>query len=191
MDPLTGLAIGTTVFNAGSALFGKSKQAKQQRKYNRWLDEQQTKLDAWYGKEKNTSYLDTAEGQNIYNGFRKLLKENDMRVDNSLVKTGGSTEAKLASKGKAQETMGNVAAQMSANDTVRKQQLDSQYISQRNHLQELRGGNMQGAITGASNTADNAMGALSGGLQTIFTSQAANKQRANNTNPNNTETLLA
>lgn len=190
MDPLTGLAIGTTLFNVGSSLFGKSEQARQQRKYNRWLDGQQTKLDAWYGKEKNTSYLDTAEGQNIYNGFRKLLKENDRRVDNSLVKTGGSTEAKLASKGKAQETMGNVAAQMSANDTGRKQQLDSQYISQSNHLQELRGGNMQGAITGASNTANNAMGALSGGMQTIFTSLAANK-RANNTNPNNTETLLA
>jgi hypothetical protein len=195
MDPITGLAIGTTVFNLGASLFGKSQQAKAQRKYNRWLDGQQTKLDAWYNQEKNTKYMDTAEGQSTYNGLRRLLRENDQRVDNTLVKTGATTEAKLAQKEKAQETMASATSQMAAQDTVRKQNLTNQYQNQSNSLRAMRAGNMQGSISGASNTADNAMGALSGGLQTIFTGLASAKKpnaaTGQTIESNNNEQLLA
>ena len=170
MDPLTIGAIATGAVNLGTALFGKSQEAKKQRAYNNWLDKQQSQLDTWYNKEKNTKYLDTAEGSHMYNGMRRLLKERSNMVDNSLVKTGGSAEAKIAANAQAHETLANAAGNMSAKDTQRKQDLNTQYISQNNYLKQLRAGNMQSAIAGSANTGNNAMGALSGSITSIFES---------------------
>lgn len=176
MDPLTIAAIGTTGINLVSGLLGKSAQAKKQRKHNQWLDNQQTQLDAWYNKEKNTKYLDTAEGQGIYQGMRRLLKENGNRVDNTLVKTGGTTESRLAANEQANQTLASTASNMAATDTTRKQNLNSQYQGQSGQLRSLRGSNMQSDIAGSANTSANALGALSGGLQTIFSGLASAKK---------------
>lgn len=176
--PLLAIAAGaSTAIDLGSAIFGKTRQAKKQRAYNRWLDRQQTKLDAWYNKEKNTKYLDTAEGSQVYNGMRKLLKDRSNMVDNSLVKTGGTTESKLAANQQANDTLSTTANSLAAQDTARKQHLSSQYNSQNGQIQNMRAGNMQAGIAGSSNTFNNAVSSLGGSMTSLFT-EIASKRKA-------------
>lgn len=170
MDPMTIAAIGSTAINLGTAIYGKRKQAKEQRKYNQFLDSQQSKLDGWYAKEKATKYLDTADGQHIYQGMKRMLKENNNRVDNTLVKTGATAESSIAAKQQAQDSLASTASELASKDTAMKQDLNTQYQTQAGTLRSLRIGNMQSAIDGAKNTGDNAMGAMGGSLTSLFSS---------------------
>lgn len=170
MDPMTIAAIGSTAINLGTALFGSNKAAKRQKAYEKWIDKQQSQLDNWYNKEKNTKYLDTAEGSQIYNGMRNLLKERSNMVDNTLVKTGGTTEAKLAANEQAHQTLAKTAGNMAATDTARKEHLNTQYINQSDYFRKLRAGNHKAGIQGSTNTTNNALGALGGSITSIFES---------------------
>ena len=175
MGPLLIPAISTGI-SLKSAFSGKNKQAREQRRYNNWLNNQQRKLDNWYRKENNIDFIDTASGQSQYNGLKRMLKENNERVDNTLVKTGATTESQLAAKEQAHNTLAEATNQMAAQDTHRKQYLSNTYMSQNNVLRGLRGDNYRAAIDGGANTADNGMSSLGNGLSSLFDSLSTLKK---------------
>lgn len=169
MAPPLAIPIVSSALGAVGSFIGMNQQAKKQRAYERWIKKQQGKLDAWYGKESNTDYIDTAEGQSQYQGLRRMLKENTNRVDNTLIKTGATAESNLAAKEQANETLADATSQMAAQGTQRKNYLTSVYQNQSAKLRGLKSGNMQAGIEGGGNLASNGMGVLSNGLQSLFT----------------------
>lgn len=133
--------IGTAVGIAGS-IFGKSKEASQRRKMDKFVDTQSKNLESWYKKESNTGYLDTAEGSSQYQGLRNMLRENTNRVDESTVKTGGTAESNLAAKGSANKTLADGTRQMAAMGTQRQMTLRNIYQDQKNSYDQMKMGSM-------------------------------------------------
>ena len=161
-------AILGTGIGAVQAGIGAYQQGQRQRKYDKWLDGQQTNLDKWYQKENSTQMLDTSEGQSAYQGLKRLLRDNSKRVDNSLVKTGGTAESALAQKQQTNNTLADGMSQISAQGTQRKSQLQNMYMQQNNYLRNMKANNMQASIEGSANMMANGGDTLAGGLANLF-----------------------
>lgn len=154
--PLPALAIGGALVGTGASIFGKHKEAQAQRKFDRWVSDQSNKLEAWYAKESNTDYLDTAEGKSISEGLKKTLKENSKRTKEGAIKTGGSHEAEVASKEQAYESLGDSFRKIAGMGTQRKENLRREYMGQKQNLDNLRMGRMKQEADSWSTFANNA-----------------------------------
>lgn len=150
------LAIGGALVGTGASIFGKSKEAQARRKFDKWVTNQSNKLESWYAKEKNTDYLDTAEGKSISEGLKKTLKDQSKKRKEGAIKTGGSHEAEVASKEKAYESLGDSFRKLAGMGTQRKANLRREYMQQKSNLDNIKMGNMQGKANSWSTFANNA-----------------------------------
>lgn len=155
---VTGIGAGVSL---GASIYGKHREAKERRRLNRFINQQSENLENWYRKESNTNYLDTAEGQSQYQGLRRMLRENTNRVDNSLVKAGGTAEAGVAARESAGKTVADATRQMAGMGTNRQMTLRNIYQGQKNSYDAMKMGAMQGKADAWSTFANNAGGVAS------------------------------
>lgn len=164
--------VGAGLGLAGS-IFGKSKEARERRRLNRFIDTQSKNLDTWYKNESNLNYLDTAEGQSQYQGLKRMLRDNSKRVDNSLIKTGATAESNIAAKESINQTIGDATRQMAGMGTQRQMRLRDIYDNRKSQYDNMKMGMMQARADSWSTFANNAaetmgdwlgIGTESGGL---------------------------
>jgi hypothetical protein len=156
LGALGALSIGGSVLGTGASIFGKVKEAKARSRFDNWVKGQSNKLEAWYAKERNTDYLDTAEGKSISSGLKKTLKDQINREKEGAIKTGGSHEAEVATKEQAFESLGDSYRKLAGLGTQRNENLRRSYLQQKSNLDSMKAGNMQNTANAWSTFANNA-----------------------------------
>lgn len=166
----------------GGGIFAKNQEAKRRRSMNQWIDQQSAEAKSYFDRESNTDYVDTAEGSSAVQGLRKMLRENNNRVDNSSIQTGATHESKLAAKEQANDTLASGMSQIAALGGQRKNNLRQQYLTQKANLDGLKYQSMGAAANASGNVASNLFGmgtqALSsfgadGGFKGLFKKKTA------------------
>lgn len=153
--------IGMIASAAGSVagmiggLMGKRQEAKRRRRMDRWIDSKQQEAKAFYDREANTDMLDTAEGASKMQALRKMLREQNKMVDNSVIQNGGTAESALAAKEQANAALGDGMAQIAALGGQRKDQLRGEYMAQKGNFDSMKFSNQQAAADASGNSASN------------------------------------
>ena len=130
-----------------SSLYGGSKAAKEARKARRMLAEQEAKEKAWYERRYNQDYADTAAGQRLLTQARDFAKSNWKKAEGTNRVTGG-TDARIAqAKEAGTKMMGDTISQIAANDTARKDAIDTKHLA----IQNQKAANITDAAQNASN----------------------------------------
>lgn len=154
---LAGVGAGVSLL---ASIYGKSREARERRRLNRFIDQQSADLSDWFRKESGTQVLDTAEGQSLYQGLRRTMRDSINRVDNRLVRGGGTAESRVASQQAMGETLAGATRQMAGIGTQRRNQLMNVYQTRKDRLNAMRMGSMQGQADAWSTFANNAASSL-------------------------------
>ncbi len=124
---LAGASLATSIFGGASA-------AKHQREAERRLANEKAANEAWYNRHYNTSYVDTAGGQNMIRMAKDFARENWKKAAGAAA-VGGGTDAEVAeAKIQGNKMVGNAIAQMAATDTARKDNVDATYRARQSQL---------------------------------------------------------
>lgn len=150
------------------SIFGASKAARERRRQMRALQKNESEEKAWYDKAYNTDYLDTKAGQNLLRRAQEVQDNYIRKADGSAAVGGGTAASVAMAKEAANRTMGNTIANIGANDTARKQQVEDQHRQNRNEINKQRADlSYQAAIntTTAAQNMSNAMMSAAGMLE--------------------------
>jgi len=177
-------AIISLILSAAGMLGGTAMSAAANKKYDKFLDKRQTKLDNWYNKEYNTNYLDTDEAKATMQILRNRLDEQQKASSQANAMRGASDEAALASVTEGQKVMADTGLGLAAKGTERKDNIQTSYMNQDYNLAGMKAQNMLNKSQNYSNLVSNA-GNLMGSALTVGTNngQAAANAVANPTTP--------
>ncbi|UKK52169.1 hypothetical protein L6472_06195 [Prevotella sp. E13-17] len=112
-----------------SSIFGGAKSAKAAREQARMIANEKAKLEAERLRKQNEDYLDTAAGQNL---MRIARQERDKmwKREQGAAAVGGATDAAVAmAKEQGNNMIADTVANIAAQDTARKDNIDASYRS--------------------------------------------------------------
>ena len=141
-------------FLGGSAASSAAKEAEKRQRA------MEAKEDAWYNRNYYQDYLDTAAGQNLVRRARQMYDRNIKRAQGAAAVSGATDASVQMAKDSANQALGDTMANIAANDTARKSQVDATHMrNQQNFAQMDMNREMQRAqnITNAAQAASNAM----------------------------------
>lgn len=123
--------IATAAMLAGSvasSLIGGASARKKAQKAEAEANYRKSAEKAWYDKEYNTDYLDTAAGQNLMRRAQEVQDNYVRKADGAAAVGGGTASSAAQAKESANEAMGDTIANIAANDTSRKQQVADKHL---------------------------------------------------------------
>ena len=130
------IPVAMAAASAISSIWGGSKSAKAQREAQRQLEAERAATEAERRRRMNEDYLDTAAGQNL---LRVARDERDRmwRREQGAAAVGGSTDAAVAvAKDQGNRMIGDTIANIAANDSSRKDNIDASYRSELSRLKQ-------------------------------------------------------
>lgn len=110
-----------------SSIGGAIADSVQRKKEKKRLNSYQNSLDKWYQKEMSTDYLDTSQAKNTLSLISKRNKKELDAMNNTLIKSGNTDEAKVAYGSKINENYNDNITSLSAYDTAYKQAIKDRY----------------------------------------------------------------
>lgn len=134
------IALTTALAGAGlasslaSTIFGGAAAARQQREAERRLAEERAKNEAWYRRRYNENYADTAAGQNMIRMAKDAARENWRREAGAAAVAGGTDAAVAKAKDAGNKMIGDTIANIAAQDTARKDNVDAAYRAEESRL---------------------------------------------------------
>jgi hypothetical protein len=159
-----GMAWITSAIGAGlgvlSSIYGGAAAADEARKAQRELDRKEARDNAWYARRYNQRYLDTEAGQNLINTAISYNDKLRRRAEGGARVAGLSQSAVAKQKEQGTDMIGKTIAQIGANDTANKMQVDKMHREDQNTVtnQRIATHNQQAAnITNAAAQASNAL----------------------------------
>lgn len=144
----------------GSSLWGGAKAAQAARKANRQIAKQRAANQAWFNRRYNEDYADTAAGQRLITQAKDYAKDNWKKAQGASRVGGATDESAAAAKEAGNKMVGNTIANISAQDTARKDRIDANYRATDANLQAQQVAieqNRANQITNAASQASNAM----------------------------------
>lgn len=164
--------IATAVALAGSvasSIIGGNKARKAAKQAARERQYRANAEKAWYDKAYNTDYLDTKAGQNMLRRAQEIQDEYIRKADGAAAVGGGTAASVAQAKEAANRTMGGTIANIAAQDTARKQQVEDQHLQnvsklsyEREDAANTKAQNITTATQNASNAIMNVAGSLEG-----------------------------
>ena len=133
--------IATAAMLAGSvasSLFGANKAKKAARKAQAENTYRTNAEKAWYDKEYNTDYLDTKAGQNLMRRAKEVQDDYVRKADGAAAVGGGTAASVAMAKEQANKAMGDTIANVAAQDTARKQQVEDAHLQNVQQLSRER-----------------------------------------------------
>ena len=131
--------VATAAMLAGSvasSIFGANKAKKAARKAQAENTYRSNAEKAWYDKNYNTDYLDTKAGQNLMRRAKEVQDDYVRKADGAAAVGGGTAASVAMAKEQANKAMGDTIANVAAQDTARKQQVEDAH--QQNVMQLSR-----------------------------------------------------
>lgn len=119
-----------------SSIWGGIQAGKQQKKAEQQLANEKAENEAWYRRRYNENYADTAAGQNMMRMAKDYARENWKRAQGAAA-VGGGTDADVAqAKEAGNQMVGNAIANIAAQDTARKDNVDATYRAAKSRLNQ-------------------------------------------------------
>ena len=157
MEALAGAGLASSVLSSILGGSSASKAAKEQRDM---LKAQKAADDAGFMYRKNVNYLDTAAGQRLANRAENIYKKGIKRAQGANAVAGGTDASVQMAKDSANNALGEMYADIAANDTARQDMADREKrANDRAYTQQMAGIEAQRAqsITDAAQGMSNAM----------------------------------
>ena len=154
------LGAASLALGIGSSLFGANKAKKAARRAQAENQYRTNAEKAWYDKNYNTDYLDTKAGQNLMRRAQEVQDEYIRKADGAAAVGGGTAASVAQAKESANKAMGDTIANIAAQDTSRKQQVEDAHLANTQQLSRERQQIEQQKAQNTSNAAQNASNAL-------------------------------
>lgn len=157
----------------GSAIYGQVQSNKLNKQAQAELDARKKENQQWYNQKMNEDYMMRSDVQNVLRKQRELLNEQYQRARATNIVAGGTDESLALQQQVANKTMGDTMADIAANASSYKDNVEQQYRAQQNNLseqqQQIYSNRAAGVSTAASQLASSGSGLLSSGLEGITT----------------------
>lgn len=184
------LGAASLALGIGSSLFGANKAKKAARRAQAENQYRTNAEKAWYDKNYNTDYLDTKAGQNLMRRAQEVQDEYIRKADGAAAVGGGTAASVAQAKESANKAMGDTIANIAAQDTSRKQQVDDAHIANTQQLSRERQQIEQQKAQNTSDAAQNASNALFNfGVNQLGSELEGTKLQNNSKLANSTPTL--
>lgn len=154
------LGAASLALGIGSSLFGANKAKKAARRAQAENQYRTNAEKAWYDKNYNTDYLDTKAGQNLMRRAQEVQDEYIRKADGAAAVGGGTAASVAQAKESANKAMGDTIANIAAQDTSRKQQVEDTHLANTQQLSRERQQIEQQKAQNTSDAAQNASNAL-------------------------------
>lgn len=154
------LGAASLALGIGSSLFGANKAKKAARRAQAENQYRTNAEKAWYDKNYNTDYLDTKAGQNLMRRAQEVQDEYIRKADGAAAVGGGTAASVAQAKESANKAMGETIANIAAQDTSRKQQVEDAHLANTQQLSRERQQIEQQKAQATSDAAQNASNAL-------------------------------
>lgn len=159
-DPHWLAAAASLASGIAGTLFGASAAAKQRKMQKQAMERKERKEKAWYDKAYNTDYLDTKAGQNLLRRAQEVQDNYIRKADGAAAVGGGTAASSAMAKEAANRTMGNTIANIGAQDTARKQQVEDQHNQNQMSFEDQRAQMAQEQAVNTTTAAQNMSNAL-------------------------------
>lgn len=155
-----GAAIGGAVGLVGS-LFGGNKAAKQRKKMEKYLNQQDAENTAFYNSNALSDYTQRADAQNLMSQLRNNLSRQNKRAENMAVVTGATPEQQAIAKEQSNKVISDTYSNIGAMGQQWKDQITNRYLSRRENIANQRMDMMAGKAQSGENLQSNGLGMLS------------------------------
>lgn len=165
-----GAAIGGAIGLAGS-LFGGNKAAKQRKKMERYLNQQDAENKAFYNANALSDYTQRSDTQNLMKQLRENLSRNNRRTENMAVVTGATPEQQAVAKEQSNKVISDTFSNIGAMGQQWKDQITNRYMARRENIANQRMGTMEGKAQSGENLQSsglNMLGNAAGSLLSIW-----------------------
>ena len=184
------LGAASLALGIGSSLFGANKAKKAARRAQAENQYRTNAEKAWYDKNYNTDYLDTKAGQNLMRRAQEVQDEYIRKADGAAAVGGGTAASVAQAKESANKAMGDTIANIAAQDTSRKQQVEDAHLANTQQLSRERQQIEQQKAQATSDAAQNASNALFNfGVNQLGSQLEGTKALNNNKLGNNTPSI--
>ena len=184
------LGAASLALGIGSSLFGANKAKKAARRAQAENQYRTNAEKAWYDKNYNTDYLDTKAGQNLMRRAQEVQDEYIRKADGAAAVGGGTAASVAQAKESANKAMGDTIANIAAQDTSRKQQVEDAHLANTQQLSRERQQIEQQKAQATSDAAQNASNALFNfGVNQLGSELEGTKLQNNSKLANSTPTL--
>lgn len=184
------LGAASLALGIGSSLFGANKAKKAARRAQAENQYRTNAEKAWYDKNYNTDYLDTKAGQNLMRRAQEVQDEYIRKADGAAAVGGGTAASVAQAKESANKAMGDTIANIAAQDTSRKQQVEDAHLQNTQQLSRERQQIEQQKAQATSDAAQNASNALFNfGVNQLGSELEGTKLQNNSKLANSTPTL--
>ena len=143
----------------GSTVYGAAKSAQANRKAASQVDAERAANNAERIRAKHENYQDTAAGQNLIRVAKDQAKKVYEQAEGAAAVAGGTEASKQMAKDAGNQMVGEAVANIAANDTARKDNLDASYratdrqlAQQQISLEQQRGQNIANAASQIGST---------------------------------------
>ena len=120
----------------GSAIYGQVKSNKLNKQAEAELQNRRTENKNWYNQKMNEDYMMRSDVQNVLRKQRELLDEQYKRARATNLVAGGTDESLVLQQQAANQTMGNTMADIAANASAYRDNVEQQYRAQENNLSQ-------------------------------------------------------
>lgn len=154
------LPVALAAAGLASSVLGGMSASKAARRAERRQREREAEENAYFTRRYNEDYADTAAGQNLIRRAKDYARENWRRAAGAQAVAGGTDAAAAMAKEAGNKMVGDTLANIAAQDTAKKSQIDAQHNAARQQFAQLdmqRDAARAQAIAQASQGASNAM----------------------------------
>lgn len=155
-----GAAIGGAVGLLGS-LFGGNKAAKQRKKMEKYLNQQDTDNKAWYNANALSDYTQRSDTQNLMKQLRETMGKQNKIAANTAVVTGATPEQQAVAKEQTNKVLSDTFANIGSMGQRWKDNITDKYLSRKDNIAQQRWNMMEGKAQSGENLQSNGLGMLS------------------------------
>lgn len=136
---MVGSIISTALGGAlqlGSSIYGQVQSNRLNKQAQAELEARKKENQQWYNQKMNEDYMMRSDVQNVLRKQRELLNEQYQRARATNIVAGGTDESLALQQQAANKTMGDTMADIAANASTYKDNIENQYRAQQDSLSQ-------------------------------------------------------
>ena len=156
VDPISiGIAAGSALFGAASSAIGAGEAAQERKKAEGILKAREREEQNTFNQEYNKNYLETDAAKTAQNKVQEQMQQQADALNNNAIKTGATTETKVANADKMQKSYTNFMGDMVARGEAYKRALLAAHQNRQAMSDNQKLGTMEGNAQSYSNAGNN------------------------------------
>lgn len=148
----------------GASIFGGSKAAKQRKKMERYLNQQDTENKAWYNANALSDYTQRSDTQNLMKQLRDTMGKQNKIAANTAVITGATPEQQALQKEQSNKVISDTFANIGSMGQQWKDGITDKYIARKDNITQQRMGTMGQKAQSYENLMGSGLNMMSGSI---------------------------